>query len=458
MPNPKRDKGFGSKNTEHLYSLFFRPDAAEEFTSTEFESLKVTGKNRRESELVLAGERLRLFKRAASLGHLHWLPRGMVLKNLILEVASQLMRDAGAATYDFSHVFRRLPGDDPVNSLFEKFAGEIFTFGDAANLQYLRYATDPILFDMLSGTSIVTPLRTYSPGYFFRIEDSGAVKPLTRPREFLMTDFHFMAERESDFAEFAHAALLNAVAMRYWFDDSSWWLNIDTNEADFPHLKAPLLALLQEIGCRAKVNVTSSATHYYSLQFQYIGRFFDNNATQIANLQFDRKNGERFKILGQHSGRPVTVIHGTIFGRVEKIVAVLLGAAIENAEASKSKPMLPVWLNPVLVRVIPMSKEMVESSVYRELVTALDANGIRYELDLRDEGLRKKIKQAEQDWMPYTVVLGENEVGANECSVRVRSESKQVSLQIEELIDIIRGELQGRPNVPNCVGTSYQRI
>ena len=103
--------------------------------------------------------------------------------------------------------------------------------------------------------------------------------------------------------------------------------------------------------------------------------------------------------------------------------------------------MLPVWLAPTQVRVVPVSADQLDYA--RGLVERLPE--VRVDLDDTNDTLAKKIRRAEKEWVPYIVVVGKKEIESGALNVRVRATKTQTEMSIDELGRRIRAEIAGRP-------------
>jgi len=127
---------------------------------------------------------------------------------------------------------------------------------------------------------------------------------------------------------------------------------------------------------------------------------------------------------------------------VERYLFTVLDKASKMEEQGK-KPMLPVWLSPVQVRIIPIKKRQL--SLAKKLLTGLEEANIRVDIDDREESLSKKIRDAEISWIPYILVLGEREMRSKNFPVRVRAKDAQIKMNIKTIIQVISKETVGYP-------------
>jgi threonyl-tRNA synthetase len=114
-------------------------------------------------------------------------------------------------------------------------------------------------------------------------------------------------------------------------------------------------------------------------------------------------------------------------------------------EAQKGKkPMLPVWLSPTQVRLVPVAESHLAhcETVLKELEDA----DVRVDIDDESQTLQKKIRNAEKEWIPYIAVVGDKEVEKGTLSIRVRKTGKQAEMTALELIGIVKEETSGKPH------------
>ncbi|MEM1810989.1 MAG: His/Gly/Thr/Pro-type tRNA ligase C-terminal domain-containing protein, partial [Candidatus Nezhaarchaeales archaeon] len=135
------------------------------------------------------------------------------------------------------------------------------------------------------------------------------------------------------------------------------------------------------------------------------------------------------------------IVHSSM-GSVERWIYALLEQAEKN-KALGRPPMLPVWLSPIQVRVIPVSSEYLEEAL--KIAEEIEKAGIRVDVDDRDESVPRKVRDAEVEWIPFIVVVGEREVKEKVLSVRIREERRTVTIKLEELINLVNKESEGRP-------------
>ncbi len=186
---------------------------------------------------------------------------------------------------------------------------------------------------------------------------------------------------------------------------------------------------------------------YFVLKFEF--NFIDalDKASALSTVQIDVENAKRYDINyidKQGEAQRPTILHCSPSGAIERIIYGLLEKQHMHAQAG-GVPILPVWLSPTQVRVIPVAQRHMESA--GEVAQML---GCRVDIDDRAETVGKKIRDAGMEWIPYVVVLGDEEFASGDLSVTVRSESqpnkpRQVKMKAWDLSARVQAEIAGLP-------------
>jgi threonyl-tRNA synthetase len=169
------------------------------------------------------------------------------------------------------------------------------------------------------------------------------------------------------------------------------------------------------------------------------------------------ENGERYGIrFMDEDGRekhPI-ILHCSPSGAIERDIYALLEKADMDMQKG-ARPMLPLWLAPTHVRLIPVSENHVQLA--EGYAKKMNRSRIRADIDDRSETVQKKIRDAEREWIPYIVVLGDKEVGAEKVPVRVREDGKLHQMPLKELASEIKNRVKGKPYRPLPMPMSVQK-
>jgi threonyl-tRNA synthetase len=195
--------------------------------------------------------------------------------------------------------------------------------------------------------------------------------------------------------------------------------------------EAALDGALKRLGVKYKLNPGDGAFYGPKIDFHIkdaIGRMW-----QCGTVQCDFSMPQRFGLeyVGADGQRhnPV-MIHRALLGSMERFIGIL----IENYAGD-----LPLWLSPEQIRVLPITEEQMEFA--KQVVADLNAQGIRADLDSRNEKLGFKIRDAEVHKVPYMAVIGKREAETKSLSLRRRKEGDLGSLSVEATAERLRGEI-----------------
>ncbi len=263
------------------------------------------------------------------------------------------------------------------------------------------------------------PLRFAEWGTVYRYERSGVLQGLLRVRGFTQDDAHLFVQPEQMPQEIDRVLEFSLNILRaFGFKDFQAYLSTRNPEkaaGSEEQWQAPTEALRNALE-RAKINyqVDEGEATFYGPKIDLKVRDALGREWQLSTIQFDFTLPERFDLVyvgedGQDH-RPY-MIHRALLGSMERFMGVL----IEHFAGA-----FPVWLAPVQAVVIPIADRHYEYA--HEVATQLGAQGIRVEVDQRGERMNAKIRDAQNQKIPYMLVIGDREVEAGTVSVRLRSE------------------------------------
>jgi threonyl-tRNA synthetase len=234
-------------------------------------------------------------------------------------------------------------------------------------------------------------------------------------------------------------------------------LGIRVTEDFFKKNKKFVQSMVKQHEKPALVEMWKDRFFYFILKYEL--NFVDamGKASALSTDQIDVENGERYDIrYMDENGREKHpyVLHCSPSGAIERDIYALLEKAHLGIEKGKP-PMLPLWLSPTQVRLIPVTEEHVGFAM--EKSKQLKRSRIRVDVDDRSESVPKKIRDAEKEWIPYIIVLGDKEVGATQVPVRVREDGKLRRMSLKELSVQIKKQVKGKPYRPLPMPISVQR-
>ena len=281
------------------------------------------------------------------------------------------------------------------------------------------------------------PIRMGELGLVHRHEKSGQLNGLFRVRCFTQDDAHIFClpeQIESEIIDLMH--LINQVYSLFGF---TYTVELSTrpedsmgSDEDWTTAENALRKALEHENMEYVVNEGDGAFYGPKIDFHIkdsLGRDW-----QCGTIQLDFQMPERFDLnyIGQdgEKHRPV-MLHRVVFGSIERFIGVL----IEHYAGA-----FPTWLAPVQVKILTISDNQKEYA--DELVKQFMKEGIRAELDDREEKIGYKIREAQLQKIPYMLIIGEKEVEANAVGVRARKEGDIGQMPVKEFISKIKEKIE----------------
>ncbi len=285
------------------------------------------------------------------------------------------------------------------------------------------------------------PIRCGELGQVHRHEASGALNGLFRVRTFTQDDAHiFMREDQIEEEIIRLIAFIDRI---YKIFGLTYEIELSTRPEDkfigtiesWNKSEAILEEACKKAGHSCKINPGDGAFYGPKLDFHIkdsLGRVW-----QCGTIQLDANLPERFDLtyISQDGTkeRPI-MLHRVIFGSIERFIGIL----IEHFAGA-----FPTWLAPVQVKVIPVNSEFQEDYA-REVTNYLKENNIRAELDNRNEKLGYRLREAQTEKVPYTLILGDNEKNEGKISYRLYGEKETTSVTKEEFLKLISDEVASK--------------
>lgn len=366
-----------------------------------------------------------------------FLPKGMVLKNLLLDYWRKLHEREGYVEISTPVILSRQLWEN--SGHWDHYKDNMYTTViDEADFAVkpmncpggmLVYKVEPRSYKDL-------PMRVGEIGLVHRHEKSGQLHGLMRVRCFNQDDAHIFMTKDQVRDEIKGVVrLIDEVYDKFGF---KYHVELSTrpedsmgSDEDWELATEALRGALNELGMDYVENEGDGAFYGPKIDFHLedsIGRTW-----QCGTIQLDFQMPQRFDL--EYTGadgekhRPI-MIHRVAFGSIERFIGIL----IEHFAGK-----FPTWLAPVQVRVMAVSEKF--SDYAQKIQDELKEAGIRSEADLRNEKLGYKIREARMQRVPYMVIVGEKEVEEGTISVRKRDEGDIGAMKACELIEKIRGEV-----------------
>jgi threonyl-tRNA synthetase len=365
------------------------------------------------------------YEPASDSGNFRWYPKGRMIKGLLEQHINNIVRDIGGMQvetpimYDLEH--------PALGEYVKKFPARQYTVKSDKEF-FLRFAACfgqyMIAHDMTISYRNL-PLRLYElTHYSFRREQSGEVSGLKRLRAFTMPDLHtFCADLPQATEEFKRQFSTAMRWMRYLKLDSEVALRFVKEFYEKNKALAKDLAMLA--GKPVLVELWSERYYYFVMKFEFNIIDSMKKASALSTVQIDVENAKRFDITyadDKGEKQYPYILHTSISGSIDRnVYALLEREAIKMAQGKK--PMLPLWLSPTQVRFIPVADEFTIDCerFVDELAKISPFYFIRADIDDREESVSRKIRDAEKEWVPFIIVVGEKERSQKVVVPRVRT-------------------------------------
>ncbi|MGC9096474.1 MAG: threonine--tRNA ligase [Infirmifilum sp.] len=384
----------------------------------------------------------------SDLGHMRYGPEATIMVEAVSEYAWQVCRSLGIPVYKVRGTNTFNLEYKPVLQHAQLFGDRLYQFEVDEKKLVLRYAACHQQFAMIKDWEISyrdLPLGMLEIADSYRLEQPGELLLCFRLRKFTMPDLHIFCRdlaQAQEVSFLVHRKIYEE--MRRLGRDYVSIYNLTRSFLD-GH-KEYLRKLVEMEGKPVLLHFVPEGKYYWFLNIEYniideLGR-----PREIGTFQIDFGNAERFGITytdekGERK-HPV-IIHTALIGSIERYIFAVFDTAAQKSKRGE-QPSLPLWLAPVQVRVIPFSKEYLKNA--DEVADTFEKEGVRVDVDDRDESVGKRVRDAEVKWIPYVIVIGKKEAETGKLSVRIRGQG-QFEMTLEELVERINKELQGYPRV-----------
>ena len=397
------------------------------------------------------------YEEASDSGHMRYYPNGRLIKSLLETFVTEKCIEYGAMEVETPIMYDR--AHPTLRKYLERFpARQYIIRGDKRDF-FLRFAACFGQFLMTSQATITyrhLPLKMYElTRYSFRKEQRGELVGLRRLRAFTMPDMHTVVrDIEEAKEEFYNQYKLSVEVLReIGLEPEDYEVAIRITRDFYEENREFIHSIAEVLNKPILIEMWDRRFFYFVLKFEF--NFVDalDKASALSTVQIDVENAERYGITYVDSDgkeKHPLILHCSASGAIERVMYSLLEKEYMKAKEGKL-PMLPVWLSPTQVRIIPIAERHLEKAM--EIAEILRANRIRADVDDREETTGKKVRDAATQWIPYVVVIGDKELESGRLSVTVRKEStkerqKKVEMTVEELIEEVRKECEGKPYKP----------
>ncbi|HZB65541.1 MAG TPA: threonine--tRNA ligase [Nitrososphaeraceae archaeon] len=392
------------------------------------------------------------YEPASDAGNMRYYPKGRLMKSLIEQFVTRNVLEYGGIEvetpimYDTKH--------PSMESYFNRFPARQYNIVSDNKQLFLRFAACFGQFLMAKDFHITyknLPLKLYElTRYSFRREKSGELVGLRRLRAFSMPDCHAFCKdieqaKDECLKRFDLSLnVLNGFDIR--IEDIE--MAIRFTETFYNENKEFVAEISQKFGKPILVEMWKDRFFYFILKWEF--NYVDSlgKAAALSTDQIDVENGKRYNIeyIDEQGKRQNPIIlHNSPSGAIERIIYTLLEKAAKIKQQGQ-RPQFPIWLSHTQVRIIPIRNEHLLFA--ENIENILSQSHIRADIDDRPESLSKRIREAETEWIPFILVIGDKEAESTTLVIRDRRTGTQIESNIEELIESVRKETKDKPFMP----------
>ena len=372
-----------------------------------------------------------------------FLPKGMILKNLLIDYWRKIHTREGYVEISTPMMLNRQLWER--SGHWEHYRDNMYT----TMIDETQFAIKPmncpggmLVYKMKPRSWRDLPMRIGELGLVHRHEKSGALHGLMRVRCFTQDDAHIFMTPEQIPEEIKRVVrLIDEVYAEFGF---SYHVEVSTRpehsigkDEEWEMATRGLKDALDDLGMPYVINEGDGAFYGPKIDFHLkdsLGRTW-----QCGTIQLDFQLPLRFsaEYIGTDGKRhrPI-MIHRVVFGSIERFIGIL----IEHFAGK-----FPLWLSPVQVKVLTISDKHIEYA--RTVEEFLRKEGVRCELDARDEKIGYKIRSARTERIPYILIAGEKEIQNKSVSVRGREEGDLGSMTVQAFLEMLHEKNRQQPEV-----------
>lgn len=365
-----------------------------------------------------------------------FLPKGMVLKNLLIDYWRRLHQREGYVEISTPMMLERSLWE--TSGHWDHYRENMYT----TVIDEKDFAIKPmncpggmLVYKMEPRSYKDLPLRMGELGLVHRHEKSGQLHGLMRVRCFTQDDAHIFMTEEQITDEIKRViSLIDEVYSRFGF---KYHVELSTrpedsigSDEDWELATDGLKSALDALGMDYIVNEGDGAFYGPKIDFHLedsIGRTW-----QCGTIQLDFQLPLRFEAeyvgAGGKKHRPI-MIHRVVFGSIERFIGILI-------EHNAGK--FPCWLAPVQVKILPVSDRF--AGYAQEVMEKLREKNVRCEIDMRDEKLGYKIREAQLDKVPFMMIVGEKEKESGTVSLRKRDAGDMGAVSLSTFLEMAEAE------------------
>lgn len=382
-------------------------------------------------------------------GHMRFGPYAALIFDVVADVSRKVVRDLGIPVVEVKGTAFFDLNVPAVSEHAKLYGDRLYMVDSDKGRMVLRYAACHQQFSMIKDWQLsykVLPFGAFEIADSYRFEQSGEVELCFRLRRFFMPDLHIftrdIVEAKDWFMKVHRKIMEEASKIGRTYE---LLVNV-VNPNEYSSNRELILGLARDVGKPVLVCIypATGLNYYWTVNVEYMIVDFSNRPREIATVQIDVGNAERFGIryMGEDGSEHYPIIlHTAIIGGIERYIYMLFDTALRMR-----KPTLPLWVSPVQVRVIPVDQRNLNYAF--KVCEYLESQGFRVDVDDTNRSMPRKIVDAEKEWIPYIVVVGDREEAEGKVNVRRRVQGDQREYSLEEFTSELNNACSGYPKKP----------
>ena len=369
-----------------------------------------------------------------------YMPKGLILKNELIKYWREMHQKAGYVEIETPMAMNRKLWE--ISGHWDHYKQNMYTFkaeDEDFAIKPMNCPGGMLYYKENIHSYKDFPLRVGELGKVHRNEARGTLHGLFRVRCFTQDDAHiFMlpSQIESEIKNVLSLVdeMYNVFGLTYHLELSTMPENHIGDVKDWEIAENGLKNALNHIGREYVINEGDGAFYGPKIDIHIkdaIGRTW-----QCGTIQLDMQLPKRFNleyVAEDGSKKEPIMIHRVIYGSIDRFIGIIT----ENYAGA-----FPVWLSPVQAKILPISEKFIDNC--RDLQQQLEDNGIRVELDDRNEKISYKIRSAISQKIPYLIIIGENEINNKVVSIRKRGTNETVEMKLDDFISMLKKQIKER--------------
>ena len=379
-------------------------------------------------------------------GHMRYGPKAALMIDLVADYAWQSVKELNIPSFNIKGTPLFNLNVPAIKEHANLFGERLYTIPVDNEEFILRYAACFQQFSMLKDWQISykqIPLGMFETADSYRLEQSGETLLCFRLRRFYMPDYHILCQ-DIEQAKTMTAKVHKKIHEKTRELGNQYVSLYNLTKSFFDKNRNFMKELVETDGKPGLLHFVPEGKYYWVINVEYHITDELKRSREIATVQIDIGNAKRFGIKYISENRQEAyppILHTAVLGGIERYLYTVFDAALK-----KETPILPLWLAPTQVRIIPLSDRFNDDA--QKIAETIERQCIRVDLDDRSFTMQKKIREAEIEWINYVVVIGEKEVNSGILPVRDRQLREIRQMTLQQLVDQIEKESANKPYRP----------